>query len=253
MRFRGTEYTGKGHTVAIIDSGVDVADPRLGSGTVEGFNLTMGATAHVLMANDFADLHGHGTDMAACVRALAPDVRLLCIRITDNRLRTTGDLIAAGIEVAVRSGARVINVSLGTTNMGRALLLRDAVAAAVEMGSVVVSAAHPAGDRSYPADLPETVGVTAHRDCPLEKYYFYPAHRFPAKDWGNRTGKFLTHGFTVASEARPTQYRGSEAAAAYLSGRIACLREAMPDVPAVEIIEVLRQTALVPVPEIGFA
>lgn len=253
MRFRGKQYTGKGLSVAIVDSGVDRADPRVGGGKVEGFNLSMGATSHVLMANDYADLHGHGTDVAAAVRATAPECDLLCIRITDNRLRTTGDLIAAGIEVAVRSGAKVINVSLGTTNMGRALLLRDAVAAAVEMGAVVLAAAHPRGERSYPADLPETVGVAAHQDCPLEKFYYFPPHRFPAKQWGSLTGKFLAHGFTVAGEGKPSAYRGSESACAYLAGRVACLREALPDATAVEIIEVLRQTALMPVPEIGYA
>jgi subtilisin family serine protease len=28
MRFRGKDYTGKGVTVALVDSGVDVSDPR---------------------------------------------------------------------------------------------------------------------------------------------------------------------------------------------------------------------------------
>lgn len=253
MRFRGQEYTGKGLKVAIVDSGVDVNDPRLAGAKISGLNLTMGATSHVLLANDFADVNGHGTESAAAVHAVAPEAELVCIRITDSKLRATADLMAAGIEVAARHGARVIDLPLGTPNMGRALLLRDTCAMAVEMGSVVLAPAHPRGERAYPADLPETVGVAAHHDCPLEKYYYFPPHRFPAKQWGNLTGKFLTHGWTVPAEGRPGAYRGPGLACAYLAGRVACIREALAQESAVQIIEVLRQTALTPVPEIGYA
>ena len=178
MRFRGQEYTGKGQLIAIVDSGVNLKDPRLAGVDVTGWSITMGATAHVLVAADFQDENGHGTEVAA---------------------------------------------------------------------------AHPKGDRAYPADLPETVGVASHPDCPLEKYYYFAPHRFPAKQWGNLTGKFLGHGMTVATENSRPGYRGSGIATAYLSARTACVREALPGENAAQIIEVLRQSALTPVPEIGYA
>lgn len=253
MRFRGQEYTGKGQLIAIVDSGVDVGDPRLAGVDITGFTLTMGATSHVLMAGDFADDNGHGTEVAAAVHSIAPDAKLVCIKIMDARLRTTADLMAAGIEVATRHGAGVINLSLGTPNMGRALLLRDVCALAVEAGAVVLAAAHPKGDRAYPADLPETIGVASHIDCPIEKYYYFAPHRFPAKQWGNLTGKFLGHGMTVATEDTRALYRGSGIATAYLSARMACIREASPNENARNLIDILRQSALTPVPEIGYA
>ena len=158
MRFRGQEYTGRGQTIAIVDSGVDAKDPRLGGAEVVGMSISMSATAHVLIAGDFADENGHGTEIAAAVRSVAPEARLVCIKIMDARLRTSADLMAAGIELGMRQGAGVINLSLGTPNMGKALLLRDCCALAVENGSIVLAAAHPKGERAYPADLPETVG-----------------------------------------------------------------------------------------------
>jgi len=253
MRFRGQEYTGKGQTIAIIDSGVDVNDPRLKGCQVQGMSITMTATQHVMVAGDHSDENGHGTEIAAAVHTMAPDAKLICIRIMDARLRTSADLMASGIELATRSGARVINLSLGTPNMGKALLLRDCCALAVEQGAIVLAAAHPKGERAYPADLPETVGVASHSDCPIDKFYYFAAHRFPAKQWGSLTGKFLAHGHTILPDGQRGVYRGSGIATAYLSARAACLQEALPDEGPLQITEILRQTALTPVPEIGYA
>ncbi len=253
MRFRGQTYTGKGQTIAIVDSGVDVRDPRLVGADISGIGITMSATAHVLIDGDFADENGHGTEIAAAVLAIAPGAKIVAIKVMDSRLRTSADLMAAGIELGARNGAGVINLSLGTPNMGKALLLRDCCALAVEQGAIVLAAAHPKGERAYPADLPETVGVAAHPDCPIDKYYFFVPHRFPARQWGALTGKFLTHGATQGADGARGVYRGSGLATAYLSGRAACLREALPDDGPTEIIEILRQSALTPVPEIGYA
>ncbi len=252
MRFRGQEYTGRGVTVAVLDSGVDASDPRLAGAEVSGWRIQLSATGHAAIGGDFTDENGHGTDIAAAVRVTAPDARIVAVKILDARLRTNADLMVAGIETAFRNGAQVINLSLGTPNMGRAALLRDVCAMAVEAGSVVVAAAHPGGERAYPADLPETVGVATHPDCPLEKFYYFAPHRFPRSEWGNLTGKFLTHGYEVAGGERG-RFRGSGLATAYLAGRMACLREALPDASAAELMEVARQLALTPVPEIGYA
>jgi len=252
VRFQGHEYTGAGVAVAVIDSGIDAADPRLGGANVRGWSLQLGATGHALIGSDCADVHGHGTDVAAAIRMTAPDADLLAVRVMETGLRTTADLMAAGIETAFRNGARVINLSMGTPNMGKALLLRDTCALAVEAGAIVVAAAHPKGERAYPADLPETVGVSAHTDCPLDKVYFFAPHRFPAGEWGHLSGKFLAHGHQRL-QGRPAGYEGPALGAAYVSGRLACLIEAMPDASPVDVVAALQNQALSPVPEMGYA
>ncbi|MGB0641097.1 MAG: S8 family peptidase, partial [Myxococcota bacterium] len=147
MRYRGRERTGAGITVAVIGSGIDEMDPRLAGHSARGWNITLGATGHALIGADSSDLNGHGTEMAAAVSAVAPGVNLLSVRIMDSQLRTSADLMAAGIETAFRNGARIINLSMGTPNMGKALLLRDTCALAAESGAVVLAAAHPRGER----------------------------------------------------------------------------------------------------------
>ena len=254
MRFRGTEYTGKGQFIAIVDSGVDVRDPRLAGADLTGWNISLNATAHALLASDFADENGHGTEIAAAVHAVAPHAQLMCIKIMDAKLRTSADLMAAAIELAAKNGAGVVNLSLGTPNMGKALLLRDCCANAVEKGAVVIAAAHPKGERAYPADLPEAIGVASHPDCPPEKFYYFAPHRFPARQWGALAGKFLGHGYTAVNAGQERGiYKGSGLATANLSGRIACLREALGNETPINLIEHLRQIALTPVPEIGYA
>jgi subtilisin family serine protease len=252
MRYRGKEYTGKGVIVAVVDSGVNPLDPRMVGRKVQGWSVAMKATNHAALSADFHDDNGHGTEMTAAILRMAPEAEVMAVRIMDRNLRTSADLMAAGIETAYRAGAHVISLSLGTPNMGKALLLRDACALAVENGSVVLAAAHPKGDRAYPADLPETVGVATHPDCPLEKFYFFAPHRFPRSEWGNLTGKFLTHGYELVNNERGG-FKGSGIATAYLAGRFACLREALAGETVPGVVEMMSRQALTPVPEIGYA
>ena len=254
MRFRGREYTGKGVVVAVIDSGIDQSDPRMQGVKVSGWRIQLNATGHAGIGGDFHDDNGHGTDIAAAVLRVAPEAEIVGIKIMDRRLYTSADLMAAGIETAFRHGADIINLSAGTPNMGKALLLRDCCAMASESGAVVLAAAHPKGDRAYPADLPETVGVATHPDCPLEKVYYFSPRRFPRSEWGSLTDKFLTHGYEIKDKAGEQRvFKGSGIATAYLAGRFACLCEADRDVPSSALIEMMRQLSLTPVPEIGYA
>jgi subtilisin family serine protease len=252
VRFQGRQFTGAGVAIAVIDSGIDALDGRLGGGHIRGWSLELGATGHAMIGSDWSDVHGHGSDIAAAIRTTAPGADLLAVRVMSTGLRTTADLMAAGIETAFRNGAKVINLSMGTPNMGKALLLRDTCALATEAGAVVVAAAHPQGERAYPADLPETVGVASHPDCPLDKVYFFAPHRFSAGEWGGLSTKFLAHGYQRV-QGRPGAYEGSGLAAAYVSGRLACLFEAMPDASPVDVVAALQNRALSPVPDMGYA
>jgi membrane-anchored mycosin MYCP len=253
MRYLGKEYTGKGVTVAIVDSGIDSSDPRLAGANIEGWSITLGATGHALLSSDYKDQKGHGTEMAVAIRRLAPDAKLVAVKIMGERLVTSAELMAAGIETACKNNAKVINLSLGTPNMGKALLLRDCCANAAELGAVVLAAAHPKGERAYPADLPETIGVTAHPDCPIDKFFFFNTKRFPRKEWGAVSDKFMAHGYTEPQGDQAPKYRGSVIATAYMSAVTACLFEAIPGATAEEVIEALRRNALVPAPEIGYS
>ena len=247
MEHQQEDFTGKGIKIAIVDSGIRVDDPRLAGAQITGWNIRFGATGHALLGADFHDEAGHGTEVAAAVHQMAPDAELLAVKIMDARLRTCADLMAAGLETASRHGANVINLSLGTPNMGKALLLRDCCALAVDSGSMVLAAAHPKGDRAYPADLPEAIGVASHPDCPLEKFFYFSTDKFPRSKYGALSDKYLAYGYAVPKAgAKKNIWRGSGIATAYMSGRLACLCQAQPDADVGRLSAMLRELAQAP-------
>jgi len=150
--------------VAVVDTGVDPAQPDLQGKLVPGYDfLDQTATP--------SDDHGHGTAVAGIIAARADNhigiagVCTGCLVMPVKVLGRDGvgddTVIAAGIVWAVDHGARVINLSLG--GPGVTPSLSDAIAYATDMGAVTVAAA---GNNAstvpfYPAADPHAIGVAA--------------------------------------------------------------------------------------------
>lgn len=113
---------GEGITVAVLDTGVyedhDVLHDRL---TWPGRDFLDGDNEPRDEANGVDDDldgmidegYGHGTMVAGLIALVAPEARILPIRILDDEGRTDLFTMAAGIEYARLAGARVINMSFG--------------------------------------------------------------------------------------------------------------------------------------------
>jgi hypothetical protein len=108
--------TGKGVIVAVLDQGVDTSHPAIrhayfAERDFTGQNIT----------NDTSDLAGHGTGIAAILvgrdnrvySGLAPDARLINARVSNSKDVATNMSAGEGMLWAVRSGARVLNMSYG--------------------------------------------------------------------------------------------------------------------------------------------
>ncbi|QWZ10735.1 S8 family serine peptidase [Nocardioides panacis] len=124
--------TGKGVTVAVVDSGVDAGNAHLGRAVLPGTSFVPGAPTD--------DLLGHGTGVAGIIAAryvrgsaligVAPEAKILPVRVFQDEDSTgtqpvayppdTGRM-AAGIAWAVRHGADVVNVSMSTRPSDAAL------------------------------------------------------------------------------------------------------------------------------------
>jgi len=119
---------------------------------------------------DLTDNHGHGTHTAGIVGAVGDNgvgvtgvawrSRLMILRVLDDEGVGWESDIVRGLNYAVRNGALVANLSLGTPDTGRAL--EAAIGRAEDAGVVVVAAAgNDGGPISYPARDPRVIGVGA--------------------------------------------------------------------------------------------
>ena len=152
--------TGKGVRVAVVDSGIHPANPHI---DVPVSGVRIGADGEI--DDDFVDRIGHGTAVAAAILEKAPSIDLVAVRVFEQRLMTSADVLARGISWAAANGARLINLSLGTSNPSRAAVLGAAVAEAEVAGAIVVSARESNGVMWFPGSLPNVVGVTLDPAC----------------------------------------------------------------------------------------
>ena len=94
--------------------------------------------------------------------------------------------------------------------------------------------------------------VCVAQNCPPDKFYFFEPGRFPRKEWGALSGKFLASGQLLDSDGYPSGFLGPGIAAAYMSGRLACLAQALPSQDIGELVHQMERIALIPNPEIGY-
>ena len=114
-----TLSTGKGITVAVIDSGSG-PNPDLNQNLIAGRAIVRG---RITESSTDVDPVGHGTHVAGIIAGqrdneigisgIAPDAKILPIRILDSRGDGSEVDLAQAIRFAVDQGAQVINLSLG--------------------------------------------------------------------------------------------------------------------------------------------
>lgn len=151
--------------IAIVDTGVDPNHPDLRPRLLQGWNALTHST-------DVRDDFGHGTHCAGIAAAigdngqgiagLAPNSRILPVKVLGANGSGSSSAIAEGIRWAADHGAQVINLSLGAS-MGSEII-REAIVYAIDKGVTVLAAMGNDGGqvRSYPAAYaPEINGLVS--------------------------------------------------------------------------------------------
>ncbi|MFD8417062.1 type VII secretion-associated serine protease mycosin [Streptomyces sp. NPDC059650] len=164
--------TGKGVTVAVIDTGV-AQIPELEGQVLKGRNFA----ADSYKGDERTDYQNHGTGMAAIIAGtgkgpggaesafgLAPGAKILPLRVDLGGDGTAPykSMIQA-IRYAADSDAKILNISMG--NMEESRELADAVKYAINKGKLIFAAVGNDGDTTndvrYPAATPGVVGIGA--------------------------------------------------------------------------------------------
>ncbi|MFF7328905.1 S8 family serine peptidase [Streptomyces sp. NPDC008150] len=111
--------TGKGVTVAVLDTGVDAGHPDLAGRVAQSRSFIDG--------EEVADLNGHGTHVTSTIggtgaasdgleKGVAPDATLAVGKVLSNAGEGSESQIIAGMEWAARDvHAKIISMSLGST------------------------------------------------------------------------------------------------------------------------------------------
>src|SRR6185503_1828497 len=143
--------TGRGVTVAIVDSGIDTSHPDLAGRVVETVEARIEKTRVQFPESDTGDSAGHGTACAGIIARIAPDVRIASIKVLNAGGMGDGQVFLAGLEYAIKKRYKVVNLSLGTTKPQFFAPLHDLLDRAYQAGCIVVAAANNLPQPSFPS------------------------------------------------------------------------------------------------------
>jgi type VII secretion-associated serine protease mycosin len=236
---------GEGVIVALVDSGVDASHPDLTANVLPGANVVSGGKS-----DGRQDPQGHGTAMAGLIVAhghgdndgdgalgIAPAAKVIPIRTSNADGFGNDTLLAAGIDEAVRAGAKVISLSVGATGTPK---LRESVQRAVASDAVIVAAMGNHGEDALPTALTEYDGVVAvgatDRNGDVAPVTITGSQLIisaPGVDVVSTSNN--NHGYRVGT--------GTSDATAIVAGTAALVRSKYPNLSAREVIHRLTATA----------
>ncbi|MGB5778935.1 MAG: S8 family peptidase [Allopontixanthobacter sediminis] len=271
--------SGRGSTIAIIDTGIDATNPefagRISASSADvagtrGFQAEddHGTNVALVAAAGFNGLGVVGIAYEATIMALRADDPGSCATDTDETL--DGCLffdrdIAQGVDLAVAAGAKVINLSLGGGSSSATL--NNAVARAAAAGVVIIVAAGNDGDSTdagidpnqpdpFATDLLAAGGNNVIIAGSVDENGNFSPFSNRA---GNGAASFLSargQGICCAYENGDikittdpsgtqfvTVFSGTSFAAPQISGAVALLAQAFPNLTGAQIVEILLTTA----------
>ncbi len=158
----GNADDGSGVTVAVLDTGIDLADPNISPSLIPGVNVVEpGLPPNALADGRTNSLQYHGTEVAGILLQVAPAANIMPVKVLNADGVGSISNVIVGIEYAIHHGARVLNLSLGTP--AKTLALSDVIAQAERAGVVVVASAGNSNTSApaYPASLPGVIAVAA--------------------------------------------------------------------------------------------
>jgi len=237
--------------VALVDSGIDRTHPEFANRLLQGYDYVNGDS-------DPSDDFGHGTHVAGILAAaannsigvagLAPNVKLLPLKVLDANGSGTYDNIATAIRRAADSGAQVINLSLG--GFAASSTLKGAVDYAMAHNALVVAAAGNCAQGGwacnylvnpdyYPAAYPGVLAVAAsdHYDnwASYSGYKPYIALAAPGGTAGDQIWSTVPGGYDF-------RY-GTSMATALVSAAASLVWTMAPTATYTQVSEILKSTA----------
>lgn len=254
--------------VAVIDTGIDPGHPDLAGVALPGmtFLTSPDPTCPAVAPGSTRDDNAHGTHVAGVIAAngnngigiagVAFGVKILPIKALDCQGAGLMSDVASGIIWAADHGARIINVSLGSSSAQATL--GSAVHYAVSHGVFVVAAAGNCGvistrcasinEPQYPGAYPEAFAVAAtdinDRRASFSNVASYVALAAPGVGIYSTTPTYPT---TLSTSTPGTTsyaaYQGTSQASPFVAGVAALLLSKDPTLTVAQLADRLRSGA----------
>jgi subtilisin len=231
--------TGRGVTIAILDSGLEADHPALMGRVVESVAVELVDGEPRVSADTAGDLFGHGTACGGIIVGLAPEVELVSVRVLGADLRGKGAAFLAGLEWAIARGVEVANLSLSSKSEALFGAFHEVVDEACFKGITLVSAANNVRAASYPSLFSAVLSVAAHDVPDPWRWYHNPRPPVEFGAWGVDVPIAWKDG------ARTTA-TGNSFAAPHIAGLVALLASKHRGLAPFEVKAVLAATADVP-------
>lgn len=228
-------------TVAIVDSGIDATHPQLAGRVVGAVRVEEAGSKYRIVEGavpENADVYGHGTAVASIIARLAPNARLIDVRVLNELNLCTGEALLAGFRHAVEAKARIVNMSLAASARF-APQLRALCETAYRRNQLIVAARRNiplVGDDGFPAEIATCIGVD------LGKF----RSQFRLLFRCDRAIEFVAHGEGVvvaAAGGGRTTMTGTSFATPAVTGLCALLVGAYPDLRPFDVKSLLRAFA----------
>lgn len=274
------QATGRGVTIAVIDTGIDPhASLYLGTGRISTYDMVPPSNT----PNPDGITCGHGTQVASLIAGarfvdrritfsgIAPESRIIGFRAlagtgSEEPFEPTISAIRAAIATP---GVRIINISQGASygTPAYAAAIADAIAAGIVVVASTGNTDQDLVGPSFPASYPGviSVGMTGADDAPSAISYTNAAMEVtigaPGADMISLNPSTLIDSsdpeVLVANQAYATGLNGTSFAAPIVSGVVALMLEADPSLTPAQVKARLQETAdppaaAVPDPRIGY-
>ncbi len=229
--------TGRGISVAVIDSGIDANHPDLLGKVVESLEAKGDNKRVLFIPSESGDSAGHGTACAGIINSIAKDAEFYSIKVLGAQASGDGQAFLAGLEYAIKRKFRIINLSLGTTKPQFFAPLHDLLDRAYQAGCIVVAAANNLPQPSFPSVFSSSL-ISVSKSEEKEPFHF-----------GFRFGEVIeltAPGVNVRTAWLGGGYRsltGNSFACPHIVGIIALLLETYPDLTPFQVKSVLYAIA----------
>jgi len=232
--------TGKGTSVAILDTGIDRKHPDL---------KIKDGISFVENVSDFDDDNGHGTHLAGIVSAqnngvgitgIAPDADLYAVKVLDKYTNGKYSTVVKGIDWAIEHNINIVLMSLGGKK--DSIFFEQAMNKAYQKGILLVASAGNEGYKdensiTYPAKFNSVIAVGALDNNDQRGFLSSKGEELD----------LMAPGVDILSTWPQGDYKkdsGTSMAAAHVAGVAALIFERKPNLSNEQIRDIMNKSAI---------